>query len=361
MWFKEFGPYSFTNQQRQSRPIALTQKVRQSLQSEQRSFSFSAGSKGNASYRVLNTTVSNRTCDMNAQLMSFKKQTGPLGNRGNVAETSKQDSMSLNLQKQATVLNLKTADGDTVMINLRIKDISYTSTQSERVFRQNPVDQLSKNQASTEVSISQKQNELSGSVCGEALANVKQLISASTASMMQSSFNEETPCSSTSLNFQTFKSESMNFEFELIGNLDSDELKAIGDLVNQIDDLGVRFFEGNASKAYSMAKELKFDSSAIAQFALEFHAKQSNYVEQTYVESKELPQLPDSLLRPISEYAKAFEDMDAFAKKLLEKNSLVRLMEKVLHHDSVTQIAHRKDSEDDLDELNTTLENKRTK
>ena len=52
------------------------------------------------------------------------------------------------------------------------------------------------------------------------------------------------------------------------GSLDSDELKAIDDLVSQVDSLATQFFSGDVQDAFSAAASLNADPSQIANFSL---------------------------------------------------------------------------------------------
>ena len=52
------------------------------------------------------------------------------------------------------------------------------------------------------------------------------------------------------------------------GNLDSNELKAIDDLVSQVDSLATQFFSGDVQDAFSAAASLNADPSQIANFSL---------------------------------------------------------------------------------------------
>ncbi len=59
-----------------------------------------------------------------------------------------------------------------------------------------------------------------------------------------------------------------SYELDIVGELDSDEQKAIGDLLNSIGDLSRTFYDGDIGKAFNDAQSLGFDSKEIAGFAL---------------------------------------------------------------------------------------------
>lgn len=58
------------------------------------------------------------------------------------------------------------------------------------------------------------------------------------------------------------------------GELDADELKAIGDLMDKVDSLANQFFQGDTQAAFSAAAQLGFDASEIAGFALRLSVKE---------------------------------------------------------------------------------------
>jgi hypothetical protein len=59
------------------------------------------------------------------------------------------------------------------------------------------------------------------------------------------------------------------------GELDTDELKAIGDLLEKVDALATEFFNGDTQAAFSTAAALGFDSSEIAGFALRLSVRET--------------------------------------------------------------------------------------
>ena len=75
---------------------------------------------------------------------------------------------------------------------------------------------------------------------------------------------------------------SSNFNIEINGELDEDELAAINDLLSQVNDLATTFFSGDMNKAFEQALNVGYDYEEIAQFALklthtEVQANPANY------------------------------------------------------------------------------------
>ena len=78
------------------------------------------------------------------------------------------------------------------------------------------------------------------------------------------------------------QSQSGDFLFEVKGDLDEDELKAINDLLSQVGDVSATFFEGDIFEAFEMALNIGFDSEEIAGFSLNLRREVSTQVEFTY-------------------------------------------------------------------------------
>jgi hypothetical protein len=75
------------------------------------------------------------------------------------------------------------------------------------------------------------------------------------------------------------------------GELDAEELKAIGDLMDKVDSLATQFFAGDAQAAFSAASELGFDAGEIAGFALRLSVKE---FARATVQAPPTPATPDS-------------------------------------------------------------------
>jgi len=80
---------------------------------------------------------------------------------------------------------------------------------------------------------------------------------------------------------------------EVNGELDADELKAIGDLMEKVDSLASQFFDGDTQAAFSAAADLGFDAGEIAGFALRLSVKESvRATMQSPVAATETPSAP---------------------------------------------------------------------
>ncbi|AWB67125.1 hypothetical protein C2869_12075 [Saccharobesus litoralis] len=116
------------------------------------------------------------------------------------------------------------------------------------------------------------------------------------------------------------------FAFNVEGDLDEGELKAIGDLMQNVSKLADEFFDGDVEAAYQQAMDLGFDDGEIASYALDLTARQTIAVQQayqqvaSYAERKddEKMAMPESVKNPLKEYAANLLDMITRADEGLE-------------------------------------------
>lgn len=72
------------------------------------------------------------------------------------------------------------------------------------------------------------------------------------------------------------------FGFSVEGDLDADELKAINNLLTQINDVADSFFAGDIQGAFEQALSVGYDSDEIVSFALHLTHVQTTRIETTY-------------------------------------------------------------------------------
>jgi hypothetical protein len=76
--------------------------------------------------------------------------------------------------------------------------------------------------------------------------------------------------------------ESSSLSFSVTGELDEDELKAIGKLVADANDLADEFFNGDIETAYKQALKLGFDDQELTSFALQLTKVENTQVIKAY-------------------------------------------------------------------------------
>lgn len=98
--------------------------------------------------------------------------------------------------------------------------------------------------------------------------------------------------------------EDYQFELEVGGELDTGELKALRELLSQVNDLAQDFFTGDVTAAFDAALSLGYNDSEISSFALNLSQTSVQRVTAAYSEaSPALSSVADSL-RPLGNFAR---------------------------------------------------------
>jgi hypothetical protein len=107
------------------------------------------------------------------------------------------------------------------------------------------------------------------------------------------------------------------FGFTVEGELDEDEIKAINDLLNNVNDLATDFYSGDMNAAFEKAMSLGYDNNEIANFALSLTQVKQVKVMQAYQPEQEI--LKPSViaeLKPIGKFAHELAKSLAVAKDM---------------------------------------------
>lgn len=101
--------------------------------------------------------------------------------------------------------------------------------------------------------------------------------------------------------------ESNTLSFSVSGNINEQELKAIGQLVSDANSLADAFFNGDIETAYNEALKLGFDEKELTGFALQLSKTESSQVVKTYETVSHYGQNniesdPAKAVKPVSQY-----------------------------------------------------------
>lgn len=88
-----------------------------------------------------------------------------------------------------------------------------------------------------------------------------------------------------------------SFSMQVKGELDEDELKAIGNLLAQADDVANMFYRGNVEQAYEKALDIGYDNKALQSFALQLTNVESSQKIQKYGEVQQYSNAPSADLK----------------------------------------------------------------
>ena len=123
-------------------------------------------------------------------------------------------------------------------------------------------------------------------------------------------------------NYQYYESSALSFSVK--GELDEDELKAIGDLVSDASDLADEFFNGDIESAFNQALEIGFDQKELTGFALNLTRQEKVEVVQAYEfvshynDDVEGGDDPAKATKPIAKYLERMLDVIEQSKQKLE-------------------------------------------
>ncbi|AEP28971.1 DUF5610 domain-containing protein [Brumicola nitratireducens] len=140
-----------------------------------------------------------------------------------------------------------------------------------------------------------------------------------------------------------------SFSIQVRGELDEGELKAIGDLVAQADDVANMFYRGNIEQAYEKALDIGYDNKELQSFALQLTKVESSQKIQKYGEVQQYSEAPSTDLKApkaVAEYLnKVLNGMKQANEQLGSQedfnsiiNSLVNEMKDVQVPDILTAI-----------------------
>ena len=120
------------------------------------------------------------------------------------------------------------------------------------------------------------------------------------------------------------------FEFTVEGELDSDELKAINDLLNQVNAVSESFFGGNVEQAFDQALNMGFNSEEIQSFSLKLTQTSFTQVQSTYgadtayrPEGEQGPAEPSKNLVHVGHFLQELEKANLLAEQMGQQLSLV--------------------------------------
>ncbi|MBF7074963.1 DUF5610 domain-containing protein [Glaciecola sp. MH2013] len=146
----------------------------------------------------------------------------------------------------------------------------------------------------------------------------------------------------------TILKESQSFSLAISGELDDEELKAIGDLVAQADDIANSFYRGDIEKAFEDSLNVGFDNKELASFAFQLTQAESYQKVQKYGEIQQYSNDDTDLKAPkaVAQYLNKLLDGLDQAQETLESqgdfksviNSLVNELKDVQVPDILTAI-----------------------
>lgn len=219
------------------------------------------------------------------------------------SEAQNVTNLSVEYEKQQYgELNIRTRDGDNV--RLTFEDIQQFE------FRQQQLKQLAiadeNNKPVLEAEAAPK-NEQSQTVDETTPANEQPVSDNVEIEPQQPTENPSDQASQDSTTQSAAFYQQSSLSFSVQGELDEDELKAIGQLVADTNELAEEFFNGDIETAFNQALELGFDEQELASFALQLTKVENTQVIKAYetvsrFEQDNVDSDPAKAVKPVAEY-----------------------------------------------------------
>jgi hypothetical protein len=204
---------------------------------------------------------------------------------GSAVAEQKPDSTSTTYTQSASYqksesgeLNIRTRDGD--QVSIRFEDLDQFQLNRQIVI------DAEQAKAAEPKAITPKGPSETPDVASEQiedpLATVPKIVNPASDNLAQAQNKVQPPVTDVTVQEQSLFYERSAFSFSIKGELDEDELKAIGNLVSDAADLADEFFHGDIDAAFNQALELGFDRHELTGFALQLTRVEQVQVIQTY-------------------------------------------------------------------------------
>ena len=242
----------------------------------------------------------------NPQVLDLKESTQSVVN-----------STSVSYERQESgELSIRTRDGDRV--NITFEDLEQFE------FSQRQVQQLAKEAESDDKTAitGQVENNTASTATAETAAPV---IDAAEESDVIVELAEEPQSSSKVIEQNAVFYQESSFSFSVKGELDDAELKAIGQLVADANELAEEFFNGDIETAFKQALELGFDEQELSSFALQLTKVENTQVIKAYetvsrFDGDSEDSDPAKAVKPVAEYLDKLLNVLDGARLQLENN-----------------------------------------
>ncbi|MBL4630794.1 MAG: DUF5610 domain-containing protein [Paraglaciecola sp.] len=195
-------------------------------------------------------------------------------------------------KQQSGELSIRTRDGDTV--NITFEDLQQFEA-SQRQVQKIVQDVESGNKAIASEQV--ESNNVPTAAIETATPEADVIVEQDEASQPSTTVIEE----------KAVYYQQSSFSFSVIGELDEDELKAIGQLVVDANDLAEEFFNGDIEIAFKQALELGFDEQELSSFALQLTKVENTQVIKAYetvshFDRDNVDGDPSTAVKPVTEY-----------------------------------------------------------
>jgi hypothetical protein len=243
------------------------------------------------------------------------------------------NSTSISYEKQESgELNIRTRDGDTV--NITFEDLEQFEFNQRQVLQLAQQSELDKKAAVTE--LANVPIDVNNAAVASAQTATPDNVDVDVSDVSIDEADKAQFITDPIQHNSIFYQES-TFSFTVKGELDEDELKAIGQLVADVNELAEEFFNGDIETAFNQALEFGFDEQELSSFALQLTKVENTAVIKAYetvsrFDSDNMDSDPVKAVKPVADYLdKLLNVLDGSRVRLKDSNSYDNIINELMN------------------------------
>jgi hypothetical protein len=247
--------------------------------------------------------------------------------------TSTVNSTSISYEKQESgELSIRTRDGDTVNITFEdLEQFEFSQRQVQQLAQQTELDNKAAVTEPVNVPI-----DVNNAAVARAQTAPPADVDVDDSEVRINEADKAQP-STDSIQQNTIFYKESTFSFTVKGELDEDELKAIGQLVADANELAEEFFNGDIETAFNQALELGFDEQELSSFAMQLTKVENTAVIKAYetvsrFDGDNVESDPAKAVKPVADYLdKLLNVLDGSRLRLEDSKSYDNIINKLIN------------------------------
>jgi hypothetical protein len=247
--------------------------------------------------------------------------------------TSTVNSTSISYEKQESgELSIRTRDGDTVNITFEdLEQFEFSQRQVQQLAQQTELDNKAAVTEPVNVPI-----DVNNAAVARAQTATPADVDVDDSEVRINEADKAQP-STDSIQQNTIFYKESTFSFTVKGELDEDELKAIGQLVADANELAEEFFNGDIETAFNQALELGFDEQELSSFAMQLTKVENTAVIKAYetvsrFDGDNVESDPAKAVKPVADYLdKLLNVLDGSRLRLEDSKSYDNIINKLIN------------------------------
>jgi hypothetical protein len=247
--------------------------------------------------------------------------------------TSTVNSTSISYEKQESgELSIRTRDGDTVNITFEdLEQFEFSQRQVQQLAQQTELDNKAAVTEPVNVPI-----DVNNAAVARAQTAPPADVDVDDSEVRINEADKAQP-STDSIQQNTIFYKESTYSFTVKGELDEDELKAIGQLVADANELAEEFFNGDIETAFNQALELGFDEQELSSFAMQLTKVENTAVIKAYetvsrFDGDNVESDPAKAVKPVADYLdKLLNVLDGSRLRLEDSKSYDNIINKLIN------------------------------